>query len=271
MAPTLRLTKPATREAFLVNLDRGTVFAPTPERTFGLAQPLQGPAADQALTAARELAKAPQGPHAGAWTSDETFMSGGVVNSRELQAFDGGTGIPLARTALAKHLDFFDQGGAHGDRTPNGYITPRENFAGWKSLQNKTPVALVKAALSSLVFGNPKKGFAIDIERIAARRPKESTHIFDAEQLIDTAKLAEYRAAFDAAGGTLSTDKVLQLVKDKSHAGTVSQGQFRSLFELCEKLNGNKTVTGAQFEEFYEGSLLWDAKARFAAQVPAGH
>ena len=50
------------------------------------------------------------------------------------------------------------------------------------------------------------------------------------------------------------------LGKELTRAGLVSRGQFRSLFAVCRRMNGEREfITREQFIGLFDGSLLWRA------------
>jgi peroxygenase len=184
----------------------------------------------------------------GTTTSDGKFQVRGGLTRAEATALAQGRTVPAERTALELHLDFFD---ADGD----GRITPLENYRGWRALGFSRFSAAFKALFSALVFG----GYAIDIERIGKRRRK-STGVFDRGGAIDEAQLAPYLAEFDAAGGELGFQALLETLRRHSAPGVVNRAQFRSLFAVCRRVNSKRSViTKKQFVGLFDGSLLWQA------------
>jgi Ca2+-binding EF-hand superfamily protein len=160
----------------------------------------------------------------------------------------------MTRTRLQAHLDFFDS-------DADGIISFGENKAGWRRLGFSAVQATIKALTSSLIFG---RGFSIDIARIGARRQPGTSGVYDSSGELDAQKLQPYLAAFK--GGALSHAAFKELIRTHAHLGVVANGQFKSLLQLCEKVNGSKTITAEQFTELYDGTLLDNAARALQAK-----
>ena len=182
-------------------------------------------------------------------------MSRGRLNSRESDRFNAGEGIRGRRSALAEHLDFFDQSPA------DGMISVRENFSGWRALGFGWFRAALQTFLSSVLFGRIAAGFAIDIDRISEKRKGGNTGIYDANGEVDPLRMQRFLEDFDRAVKeartlAISQEKVRAIIDRHAHLGRVSSGQFRSLFSVCERINNGKTITREQFQMLFEGTLL---------------
>lgn len=219
-----------------------------------IGEELKGPGQRAAAKAAGEIETYFVAPIPGTTTPDGDFEVRGPVSPAEAAAFAAGVALPVERSALKQHLDFFD-----GDR--DGKMTLKESYEGFRAVGFSPVKAGVKAFMAGMIFAGPTKKGTVDVEGIAyGKRYASSTGIFDAHGRLNEAKLAEYTAEFDKAGGRMSFDDVLKLLNKKAAAGTVSKGQFKSLFTVCEKLNaGGKYVTTEQFRGLFDGSLLWRA------------
>ncbi len=150
----------------------------------------------------------------------------------------------MTRTRLQAHLDFFDNNG-------DGVVSFGENRAGWQRLGFTSLQATIKALTSSLIFG---RGFSIDIARILQRRQAGTSGVYDGSGELDRQKLHPYLDAFK--NGPLSQDAFRKVIDAHAHLGTVANGQFKSFFQLCEKVNGSKTVTLEQLTQLYDGTLF---------------
>jgi hypothetical protein len=189
-------------------------------------------------------------PLPGNATPDGKLEVRGALSRTEERAFADGQRVASERPALLLHLDFFD-------RDLDGRITLAESYAAWRALGFPVLRASWKTLLSALVFGRWRGGFAIEVDRIGERRYARSSGIFDRAGRIDTARLGACLAAF-GANGELSFDAVIALLERCGADGKVSRTQFRSLFEVCARLNGGRqVVTAAQFRGLFDGSLLW--------------
>lgn len=246
----IRLRDCATRTYFVVDSTARTVYADLKERgAMGRGDQPDAALAERALESAAHYAEYFARAVPGTQTPDGKFFVRGPLTQAERAALGAGDDVPTERSALQLHLDFFDA-------DLDGRITLRENYRAWRGLGFSPLGAAVKAFFSALFFGWP----TIEIARIQARR-YASTGIFDRRGAIDQARLAPYLAQFDAAGGELSFEQVLELLKHRSpRGGIVSRRQFGSLFAVCKRQNGNrKVITKAQFTGLFDGSLLWQA------------
>jgi hypothetical protein len=245
----IRLRDCATRTYFLVDTTARSVCADLDER--GAVRRADRPdaaLAERALASASDYAEYFARAVPGTRTPDGKFLVRGPLTQAERAALQAGGDVPTERPALHLHLDFFDP-------DLDGRITLGENYRAWRGLGFSRFGAAVKALFSALFFGWP----AIEIERIGARR-HAGTGIFDRQGAIDEACRAPYLAQFDAAGGELSFGQVLDLLERHSAEGIVSRAQFRSLFAVCKRQNGNRDViTKSQFNGLFDGSLLWQA------------
>ena len=194
-------------------------------------------------------------PFSGIATIDGRFVSRGCPNAREAGRFNRGEGIRGRRSALEEHLDFFDQNPA------DGMITLRKNFAGWRALGFSPLRAALQTFLSSVLFGRIADGFAIEIDRIEAKRKGGNTGIYGASGEVDAGRLKAFLDAFDRAAAAaqtlaISQDEAKRIIDRHAKLGMVSSGQFRSLFKVCKRLNHGSTITREQFEMLFDGSLL---------------
>jgi hypothetical protein len=256
----LRLRDCVSGTYFIVNLASGRAFAATrAEPRIGLEDEISGPIAERAVASALDYRSFFEVAVPGNTTPDGNFEVRGALTRREQNAFGEGASVPVERPALLLHLDYFD-------RDLDGRISLAENYAGWRRLGFSKLAAAAKTALSAVLFGRLVAGLAIDVEAIGARRYARATGIYHADGSIDHDRLDHYRAAFDAGNGRLTFEETIAQLEN-SAAGSVSRGQFRSLFSVCERLNrGERIVTAAQFRGLFDGSLLW-----LAASAATGH
>jgi hypothetical protein len=233
----IRLCEPTTRSRLIVDTSARKVYG----------SGIEADLAERGLAAACEYAEYFVRAIPGTTSLDGKLIVRGGVTRAEAAALAAGREVPVERTALELHLDFFD---ADGD----GRITLAENYRGWRALGFSRIGAGLKMFFAALFFG-----FRIDIERIANRRYASSA-VFARDGGLDEKRLAPYLAEFDDAGGELSFAQVLKALERHSDPGMVSRGQFRSLFAVCRRMNaGRDTVTKAQFVALFDGSLLWQA------------
>jgi hypothetical protein len=192
-------------------------------------------------------------PYPGTKGIDAGLKSGGLLNAKEVDQFEKDPkGVVESRSELWGHVDFFDR------KDVDGRVTVKENWDGWRALGYGFMRSAFGTAASAVIFGSARDGFAIDVEEIQKRRPKGSSGLYDKDTgRLDKAKMAEYLAEFDKKGGTLTHDELQEVLKKKANLGRVPKGQFQSLLELCEKMNGSKTITKAQFQGAFDSSLLY--------------
>lgn len=245
----IRLRDCATRTYFVVDTTARTVYADLKERgAVGRGDEPDAALVERALASASDYAQYFARAVPGTKTPDGKFFVRGPLTQAERAALEAGGDVPTERPALHLHLDFFDP-------DLDGRITLGENYRAWRGLGFSRFGAAVKTVFSALFFGWP----TIEIGRIGAKR-YASTGIFDRQGGIDEARLAPYLGEFDDAGGELSFEQVFDLLQRHSPKGVVSRLQFRSLFAVCKRQNGNREViTKAQFTGLFDGSLLWQA------------
>lgn len=192
---------------------------------------------------------------------DGEWICEGPLSAAELAQF-AGEGVPNARTALQRHLDFFDLD------TRDGIITVGENWRGWRRLGYGYFRALIGTIGAAVLFGRPLAGFSIDIGNIGKKRRSERSGIYDEKGLVDGAVLNACLAEFDKRTGRdrdqpMAQDVALQIIErviQPRVMGNVSTRQFASLFELCTRLNrGRKVITANQLIKLFDGSLLYAA------------
>jgi peroxygenase len=189
----------------------------------------------------------------GITNADGTIVSGARLNATEQLDFESGDGTPETRTRLFEHLSFFDQ-------KNSGTVSPGDNYRGWRSLGFGVFKSLQLAAGSAAVFGR-RHGGTVIIAEIGTSRPSGATGIYDRDGNIDEARWAQFRAAFErtARSGVLTQDDAKAVLAEQVTLGTVPRRQFGSLYAVCEKMNGTKTITIDQMRSLYDGSLLYRA------------
>ncbi len=256
MLPSFRLLERATQTSYVVDTARGEVFADLDDDgQISAGERVAGAAAQRVSAAAASVTELFEYPVPGNTTPDGAYEVRGPLTRKECATLRQGGAVDAERPALKLHLDYFDQ-------DLDGKMTVSENIRGWKQLGFPPAKATVKAVVSALVFGKPLQGFAVDVDRIGAKRYANSTGIYDKQGRIAQARLGEFLAEFDKVGGRMGFEQVVELLSSKNATGKVSSGQFRSLFAVCEMLNkGEKVVTTAQFKGLFDGSLLWTAAA----------
>jgi hypothetical protein len=251
METFLRLRELESGTYFVVDMAAGIAYAETLDEGTIADSNEHGGIAQRALLSARHYDSLFELPVPGNTTPDGKFEVRGGLTRAERKDFAEGRRVAAERAALLLHLDFFD-------RDSDGKISVGENYAGWRRLGFSKLAAAAKAVSSAAIFGRILAGFAIDIERIGAKRYARGTGIYDHAGRINHARLDEYCAAFAQRKRPLTFDETMALLENNSAPGFLSRGQFKSLFSVCERLNkGAKVVTEAQFRGLFDGSLLW--------------
>jgi hypothetical protein len=252
----LRLRECATGELFIVDLAAACVYGrAAPKANVDRGNEIRGEAASPILQSALTYHATSELAVPGRKTPDGRFEVRGPLSRKEREHFHAGRGVPAERAPLLLHLDFFD-------RDLDGRIGLFENYRGWRRLGYGRLAAARKTAFSAALFGWAS-GFSIYVDRLQGKRFAGNTGIYDASGSINHLRLDQYCAEFRAKGGQLDFDEVMALLRRNAASGFVSARQFKSLFEVCQRLNnGARVVTEAQFRGLFDGSLLWAAESR---------
>lgn len=170
------------------------------------------------------------------------------------------------RTALQKHVDFFDT-----DR--DGAITLSETYLGLRRLGLGAVRAAAFAGVINLALGSSTSGrrsLTVATDRIQAGKHLSDTGLYDRHGRFSPARFRRLFARYDVDGdGALDGDDLAQLVADNrtdlvGHLG--SKAEFALLLELAgEDRSGTRVLTRARLERFYDGSLF----GRLAEEVAA--
>ena len=210
-----------------------------------------GPRHAALVEAARDIDRFADPRVPGAVNADDSVVSGGTLNAAEQQEFESGAGTAAERGHLAQHLAFFD-------RRNKGIISLADNYRGWRGLGFGRLRALMQAVLSAAIFGWRHAG-TIVIAEIGKDRPSGATGIYGPDGNIDEQKWADFHAAFArvARDGVLTQDQARAILAQQAALGFVPKGQFRSLFRVCEHMNGAKTITLDEIRWLYDASLFY--------------
>jgi peroxygenase len=174
-----------------------------------------------------------------------------------------------ARTALQKHVDFFDTDG-------DGRITLFETYEGLRRLglgaaRSAVFGGVINAALGSSTSGAPS--LTVDASHIEAGRHGSDTGVYDHEGRFVKRRFDRLFARFDHDGdGALDREDLARLFERSrtdffGHLGSVAE--FELLLSLAgEDRKGRKVLTRKRLEGFYDGSLFYrladDVEARRA-------
>jgi len=181
------------------------------------------------------------------------------------RAAAGATGSG-ARTALQKHVDFFDT-------DHDGLITLLDTYRGLRrlgvgTLRSAAFAGVINAALGSATSGTPS--LTVDAGRIHAGIHGSDTGVYDRDGRFSRSRLTRLFARYDPEGNdTLDAGQLGRLFADHrtdlvGHLG--SRAEFALLLELAgEERGGRRVLTRERLEQFYEGSLF----SRIAEEVSA--
>jgi hypothetical protein len=238
--------------------------APRITRGDRISEPVDGVTPRDLIAAAGYFAEWYEAPIHGTQSAHPGITCAGLLNLPDLQQLlTDDNGVTVVRTALERHLDFFDS------ETSDGRITIGENWRGWRRLGYGYLRSLIGTLGAAMAFGRIRHRFAIDIARINEKRKERRTGLYDANGQVNEGLLAQYLEEFDgkSSNGTITHEEALEIIERRGNPGWVSKRQFKSLFGLCARLNRNqKLITKDQFKRLFDGSLLY-----LAASIPNEH
>ncbi len=164
---------------------------------------------------------------------------------------------PGSRTALQKHVDFFDA-------DHDGQVTVAETYAGLRRLGVG---ALRSAAFASVIHGalgpatSRRLTLDIDTSRIHLARHGSDTGIYDKNGRFSPARFRALFRRHDPKGhGALGASELARMFSRNrtdllGHLG--SRAEFGLLLEIAgEKQKGRTVLTRERLERFYNGSLF---------------
>ena len=172
-----------------------------------------------------------------------------------------------SRTALQKHVDFFDT-------NHDGKITLSDTYRGLRRLgvgtvRSTAFAGVINAVLGSLTSGAPS--LTVNAERIHASKHGSDTGVYDKNGRFSRPRFRRLFAKFDADGdGALDGAELIRLFADTrtdlvGHLG--SKAEFGLLLDVAgEDRNGKKVLTRARLERFYNGSLFYQLAEEVVAR-----
>lgn len=171
------------------------------------------------------------------------------------------------RTALQKHVAFFDQDG-------DGRITLGETYSGLRRLgldplRSAAAAAVINGALGPATSGAPR--LSIDTRRIHAGMHASDTGVYDARGRFSITRFERLFARYDVAGeGALDGAALQRLFTDRRTdwlGHLASRAEFGLLLELTGQFrDGRKVLTRERLLSFYDGSLF----AKVADELASG-
>ena len=171
------------------------------------------------------------------------------------------------RTALQKHVDFFDT-------NHDGKITLSDTYRGLRRLGLGAARSAAFAGVINAALGSSTSGAAsltVDAERIHAGKHGSDTGVYDRSGRFSLASFRQLFTRFDADGdGALDGGELTRLLAGNrtdlvGHLG--SKAEFGLLLDVAgEDSNGRKVLTRERLERFYDGSLFYELAEQVAAR-----
>jgi peroxygenase len=171
------------------------------------------------------------------------------------------------RTALQKHVDFFDA-------DHDGRITLSDTYDGLRRLglgraRAAAFAGVINAALGWSTSGAPS--LTVDAGRIHAGKHRSDTGVYDKKGRFSQPRFERLFARHDADGdGALDGEELARLCADNrvdlmGHLG--SKAEFGLLLDIAgEERHGKKVLTRGRLQRFYNGSLLYQIAEEVAAR-----
>ena len=163
-----------------------------------------------------------------------------------------------SRTALQKHVDFFDA-------DHDGRITLFETYQGLRRLGLGAARSAVFGGVINAALGPPTSralSLTVNADHINAGKHGSDTGVYDEEGHFVQQHFDRMFARYDGDGdGALDREDLARLFKGNrtdllGHLGSVAE--FGLLLCLAgEDRNGRKVLTRQRLEEFYDGSLFY--------------
>jgi peroxygenase len=172
-----------------------------------------------------------------------------------------------SRTALQKHVDFFDS-------DHDGKITFLETYQGLRRLgigaaRSAVFGGVINAALGPSTSGTPS--LTVDADHISAGRHASDTGVYDRNGRFVQRKFDRMFARYDEDGdGALDREELARLFEGNrtdlvGHVGSLAE--FGLLFSLAgEDRKGRKVLTRERLKRFYDGSLFYQLADEVAAR-----
>ncbi|MBG0792346.1 hypothetical protein IYY11_02595 [Methylocystis sp. H62] len=271
-----RITHEPTGTHYVVDVTEGRVYRDhtgdgrARARDAIADESVAGVSCDELIAAARAI----RDSHGIAWPGARSpnhneFVGGWRLSEaevRKLKQWKGDKkdeGVAAKLTDIQKHTLVFNLAGSIDDASFS------ENLAGWKVLEKSGIMASGMAIMSSLRFGSPLSLSIGTGDAMLARRPTNSTKIFDEQGNTDCARLAHFRGqvaglAALTQDGHISRDTFMKMLEDQEAVSFTTRKQWDSLFRLLARINGRPTITVENFDDLFTGKLLTDAFENFA-------
>jgi peroxygenase len=172
-----------------------------------------------------------------------------------------------SRTALQKHVDFFDT-------NHDGRITLSDTYHGLRRLGLGAARAAAFAGVINVALGSSTSGapsLTVDTERIHAGKHRSDSGVYDKKGRFSAPRFRRLFARYDADGdGALDSEELARLCADNrtdlvGHLG--SKAEFGLLLDIAgEERNGKKALTRGRLQRFYNGSLFYELAEEVAAR-----
>lgn len=173
-----------------------------------------------------------------------------------------------ARTALQKHVDFFDT-------NHDGKITLLDTYRGCRRLGYDPVRSFAFAGVINAALGTSTSGFpslTIDTRRIHAGKHGSDTGVYDKQGRFSAARFKRLFERHDLdRDGALSRGELSRLLTRNrtdlmGHLG--SKAEFTLLFDLAgEMKGGRKLLTRERLLDFYNGTLFYELADEIEART----
>lgn len=170
---------------------------------------------------------------------------------------------PETRTALQRHVDFFDT-------NHDGRITVGETYSGLRRLGFDITRSLVFAAVINGGLGpstSRKLSLTIETERIHLGKHGSDSGVYDGRGHFSAQRFAALFSGLEpGAEGGLDAHQLRRMIA-RNRTDVVghlaSRVEFALLMEIAGEIrNGRRVLTRERLEKFYDGSLLYKVAAR---------
>ena len=172
-----------------------------------------------------------------------------------------------SRTALHKHVDFFDT-------NHDGRITLSDTYIGLRRLGFGASRSAAFAGVINAALGPPTSGapsLTVDVKRIHAGKHRSDTGVYGKNGRFSLSRFRRLFARYDTDGdGALDGEELSRLFADNRTdllGHLASKAEFGLLLGLAgEERRGTKVLTRECLQRFYNGSLFYQLAEDVAAR-----
>lgn len=173
------------------------------------------------------------------------------------------------RTALQKHVDFFDLNGDHSITVPETYRSLRSLGIG--RIQSSFSAVVINAGLGISTGAKWYNPLVVSTDNIAAGKHDSDTDIYDEKGNFVAEKFetlfADYDLNQDSGLSQEEFDNFRNRNKESTAGGLASKAEFDLLVQIAgtpTEIDGKETkvVSRARMAQFYDGSLFYKLAGR---------